>query len=173
VTVPTNKGYKIERAVTILQPPEMIFSFWRNLENLPRFMSHLESVTTTDDLHSLWVARGPAGSTFEWEAEIIGEHPNEMIAWRSLEGSDIAMAGSVWFRRLPKGRGTEVRVCFKYDPKGGMVATALARMLGEDPKDQVEEDLMKLKAFLETGEIPTTDGQPSGQEAMTLRRESI
>ncbi|HEX4925000.1 MAG TPA: SRPBCC family protein, partial [Bdellovibrionales bacterium] len=114
VVVPTNTGFKIERAVTILQPPELLYAFWRNLENLPRFMRHLESVTLIDDTRSLWVTRGPAGATVEWEAEIIGEHPDQMIAWKSLEGSDVAIAGSVWFRPAPGGRGTEVRVILKY-----------------------------------------------------------
>jgi uncharacterized membrane protein len=164
VTIPANSGFKVERAITILQPAEVLFDFWRNLENLPRFMHHLESVTITDDAHSLWVARGPAGSTLEWEAEIIGEHTNQMIAWRSLKGSDIASAGSVWFKKAAGGRGTEVRVQLKYSPKGGRISAAFAKLMGEDPSDQIEEDLHRLKCFMETGEIATTEGQSSGRE---------
>src|SRR5688572_7741144 len=128
MTIPTGRGFKVERSITILKPAAVLFSFWRNLENLPRFMPHLESVTAIDDKKSMWVVKGPAGSTFEWEAEIIGEHENEMIAWRSLEGSDINTAGSVWFRPAPGARGTEVRVVLKYETKGGSVTNLLAKI---------------------------------------------
>ncbi|MEQ1877628.1 MAG: SRPBCC family protein [Bdellovibrionia bacterium] len=159
VAIPSSKGFKVEKAITIMQPPDVLFSFWRNLENLPRFMLHLESVTMTDQNNSLWIAKGPAGSTLEWEAEIIEEKPGRMISWRSLSGSSVASAGSVWFRPAPGARGTEVRVVLKYAPRGGALTLALLKLMGDDPADQIEEDLHRLKAFLETGEIPTAQGE--------------
>jgi uncharacterized membrane protein len=148
--------------VTINKPAEEVFAFWRNFENLPRFMRHLESVTTEGSTRSHWVARAPAGRRVAWDAEIVEERPNELIAWRSLDDADIRNAGVVEFERAPGGRGTTIRVSLSYAPPGGKVAAAVAKLFGEEPGQQIEEDLRRLKQLLEAGEAPTVEGQPRG-----------
>ncbi len=155
------RGIHVEESVTINKPVGEVFRFWRNLENLPQFMDHLESVSTRDAGVSHWVAKGPAGSKVEWDARIINEVENRVIGWQSLEGSTISTAGSVNFTESP--RGTEVRVHFQYNPPGGKLGAAVARLFGEEPNQTVREDLRRLKRLLETGEVPTIQGQPSGR----------
>jgi uncharacterized membrane protein len=157
------RGIVVDDAVTINKPASEVFRFWRNFENLPRFMNHLESVATREAGISHWVAKGPAGLAVEWDARIINEIENKVIAWQSLEGSMIATAGSVNFDETP--RGTTVRVRFQYNPPAGKIGAAVARFLGEEPTIQVHEDLRRFKQLMETGEIPTTAGQPSGRNA--------
>jgi uncharacterized membrane protein len=163
VSVPHEQGYKLERAITINKSPKELYQFWRNLDNLPRFMEHLDSVEVLDDRRSHWVAKAPAGMKVEWDAEIINEVENERIGWRSLEGSQINNAGSVQFKPAPDGRGTEVDVTLKYDPPAGALGAAFAKLFGEEPEQQIREDLRRLKQLMETGEIPTNDNQPSGR----------
>jgi uncharacterized membrane protein len=152
VSVPYGKGIRVEKSVTINRSPDELYRFWRNFENLPRFMSHLESVTVLDDKRSHWVATGPAGSDVEWDAEIINEIPNELIGWRSVDGSEIRNAGSVHFKPATGGRGTEVHVILRYDPPGGVIGAAISKLFGEDPAHQVQEDLRALKQLIEAGE---------------------
>ena len=165
VSVRGERGTKLEKSVTINRSPEELFRFWRNFENRPRFMNHLESVHVTGGNRSHWVAKAPAGTTVEWDAEVYNEKENELIAWRSLEGADVDNAGSVRFERAPGGRGTVVRVVLKYDPPGGVIGAAVARLFGENPEQQVDEDLRRFKQLMETGEVATTTGQPSGRGA--------
>jgi uncharacterized membrane protein len=165
VSVPASRGIKVEKSVTVNRSPEELYRFWRNFENLPRFMNHLESVRTTAGNRSHWVAKAPAGSSVEWDAEIYNEKENELIAWRSLEGADVDSAGSVHFQAAPGGRGTEVRVVLKYDPPGGIIGATIARLFGEEPSQQIEEDLRRFKQVMETGETSTTTGQSSGRSA--------
>lgn len=167
VSVKGGSGVKVEKTTTINRSPEELFRFWRDFENLPRIMSHLESVKVTGGNRSHWVAKAPGGSTVEWDAEIYNEKENELIAWRSLEGSDVDNAGSVRFTPATGGRGTEVRVTLKYDPPGGVIGAAIAKLFGEEPAQQVQEDLRRFKQFMETGETATTEGQPSGRAAST------
>jgi uncharacterized membrane protein len=155
-------GVHVDESVTINQPIEILYRFWRNLENLPRFMRHLESVERVTDTLSRWRAKGPGGSTIEWTAEIINEAPDQVIGWRSLEGSDVVSAGSVNFDDAGPGRGTRVRVRLQYSPPGGKVGAAVARLLGRDPATEIREDLRQFKQLLEAGEVPTTAGQPRG-----------
>ena len=169
VSVPSGRGIKVEKSVTVNKSPEELYCFWRNFENLPRFMNHLESVKMTDDKRSHWVANAPAGTTVEWDAEIINEKENNLIAWRSLEGSDVDNAGSVHFEPATGGRGTRVRVVLEYVPLGGSVGAAIARLFGENPEQQIQEDLRRFKQVMETGESPTTEGQPSGRSATSGR----
>lgn len=163
-SVPYGRGIRVEKSITIDRDASEIYEFWRKLENLPRFMDHLESVTTYDDKRSHWIAKGPAGKSVEWDAEIINEVPNELIGWRSLEDSEVDNAGSVQFRRAAGGRGTEVRVTMRYDPPGGALGAVVAKLFGEEPAQQVEGDLRRLKSLLETGEVASTEGQPTGRE---------
>jgi uncharacterized membrane protein len=165
VSVPAERGIKVEKSVTVNRSPEELYRFWRNFENLPRFMNHLESVRVTTDNRSHWVAKAPAGRSVEWDAEIYNEKENELIAWRSLEGADVASAGSVHFTAAPGGRGTEVRVVLKYDPPGGVLGATIAKLFGEEPSQQIDEDLRRFKQVMETGETLTTTGQPSGRSA--------
>lgn len=161
--VTAGHGSRVDHAITVMKPVGEVYRFWRDLENLPRFMAHLADVDTTTDGKSHWIARGPLGLKVEWDAEIVTDKPNEVISWRSLDGSDVDTAGSVHFRELPHGRGTEVRVELKYDPPGGKVGTFLAKLFGKAPDQEIRADLRRFKELLEAGEIPSTKGQPHGQ----------
>jgi uncharacterized membrane protein len=157
--VARGEGLKVERTITVNRPREEVYRFWRQLENLPRFMDHLESVTVLDEDRSHWVAKAPAGTKVEWDASIQDEIENELIAWRSLPGSDIDNAGSVHF--VPAGDGTEVRVVLSYDPPAGRVGAAVAKLLGEEPEQQVEEDLRRFKQVMEAVETPARSRKPA------------
>jgi uncharacterized membrane protein len=164
--VHTDRAIKIEKNITINRPAEDLYRFWRNLENLPRVMKHLQSVVVKDDRHSHWVAKAPLGLKVEWDAELISEIPNELIGWRSVGMGDVDSAGSVHFEAAPGDRRTLVRVILQYDPPAGLVGAAIAKILGEDPEGQVEEDLGRFKQLMEGEPIPTQAGQkPSGKHA--------
>lgn len=165
VSVRGGHGIKVEKSLTINREPAELYRFWRNFENLPRIMNHLEAVQVTGEGRSHWVARGPAGTSVEWDAEVYNEKENELIAWRSLEGSQVDNAGSVHFRPAPGGRGTELRVVLKYDPPAGVVGATVAKLFGESPEQQLDEDLRRFKSLMEAGEVPTIEGQPSGRGA--------
>lgn len=158
-----HRGILVIKTVTVNRPLEEVFSFWRDFANLPKFMKHLESIRVTDSRHSRWIARGPMGTTVEWEAEIFNEKPNELIAWRSLPGSEIDHAGSVRFRKAPGNRGTEVHVELNYEPPGGRLGAAIAWLFREEPRLQIDDDLARFKQVMETGEIATVEGQPKGR----------
>ena len=165
VSVPYELGIRVDRSVTIGKPRADVYRFWRALENLPRFMKHLQSVQQMDERRSHWVAAAPANRTVQWDAEIINDVPDEMIAWRSLEGSDVDNAGSVHFKDAPGGRGTVVSVELQYNPPGGTVGAWVAKLFGEEPDQQIAEDLRRFKQLLEAGEIATTEGQPKGRRS--------
>ena len=153
------KGVKVVRSVTINRPAAELFSFWRKLDNLPKFMGHVEEVQVVDNRTSHWMAKGPAGRRLEWDAEIVNEEPNQRIAWRSREGADVEQAGSVRFQAGPGGRGTEVTVSLEYTPPDGIIGRTAARLFGEEPGSQLQEDLNRFKALMETGEIPMAPAQ--------------
>jgi uncharacterized membrane protein len=153
-SVPHGQGIKVRQSVTIAKPPAELYRFWRNFENLPRFMNNLEAVTVLDSQRSHWVTQAPLGTKVEWDAEIVNDVEDELIAWRSLPGADIGNAGSVRFKPAPNG-GAEVQVTLEYDPPAGELGAALARFLGEDPERQVEEDLQRFKRAIESGEAST------------------
>src|SRR5687767_9658192 len=142
------RGRDVTRAVTIDRPRDEVYRFWRDFTNLPRFMEHLESVELMDDRRSHWTAKGPAGSSVAWDAELTGDRPGELIAWRSLEGSDVANTGTVRFLDAPGGRGTEVRVSLTYDPPAGKIGTVIARLFGEELGLQVSKDLRRFKQVM-------------------------
>jgi uncharacterized membrane protein len=152
---------EVDRAVTINKPAEELFRFWRNFENLPSFMDHLESVTQHDG-NSHWVVKGPLGKKLEWDANISQERPNELIRWHSLPNSSIQHTGWVQFSPAPGNRGTVVRVHLRYEPLLGKAGSALAIALGKHPEQMVREELRHFKALMEAGEIPTTRGQSAG-----------
>ncbi|HWP42436.1 MAG TPA: SRPBCC family protein [Blastocatellia bacterium] len=152
----SGRAVRVE-TITINRPPEEVYGFWRDFQNLPRFMSHLESVRVIDGKRSHWVARAPAGMTVEWDAEIIEDAPNEVIAWRSLEGSGVPNAGSVRFSPAPGGRGTELRVQIEYEPPAGAIGAQIAKLTGEEPGQQLKGDLYRFKQVMETGEVVHSD----------------
>lgn len=154
---------KVEKTVTINQSPEALYRFWRNFENLPLFMKHLKFVKVLDNKRSHWIANAPVGNSIEWDAEIVNEEENRLIAWTSVEGSDIDNSGFVRFQKAPADRGTEVKVVIEFNPPGGMIGNAIAKLFGEAPAQQVGDDLRRFKQIMETGEIATTEGQPSGR----------
>jgi len=156
-------GTRVEHAIAIREPVTEVYQYWRDLEHLPRFMTHLVDVDTTTDGKSHWIARGPLGLKVEWDAEIISDEPNRLIAWKSLDGSDVDTAGSVRFAELPGDGGTEVRVNLKYDPPAGKVGTAVAGLFGRSPRQEIRADLRRLKQILEAGEAPSVEGQPHGR----------
>jgi uncharacterized membrane protein len=149
--------------------PDQVFSFWRNLENLPRFMRHLKSVKDLGNGRSQWTAYGPAGAIVEWTAEIVAETPGQLIAWRSLEDSAVQVDGSIEFRKAPAKRGTYVDATVQYRPPAGAVGSTVAKLFGKDPSFLMEQDLRRFKALIETGEIPTTEGQSHGPRTILAK----
>ena len=154
VALSGDRGIHVRESVRLELPLEAVYVFWRRLENLPLFMSHLQDVRDFGGGRSHWVAEGPADMPVEWDAEIVNEIPNEVIGWRSIQGSDIATAGSVHFSPVRQGRGTQVSVHLQYAAPGGKAARLLALVLGRDPASMVREDLRRLKQLLEAGEVP-------------------
>jgi len=154
VSVPSDEGIRVDKAITIERPRQEVYAFWRQLDNLPRFMRHVESVTVQDDLHSHWVVKTVGGKTMEWDAEIIEQRQDEMISWRSAPGADVDNAGSVWFTSVPGGQGTMLRVELKYVPPAGKAGAAIAKAFGRDADAEIEENLHRLKSLLETGQVP-------------------
>jgi uncharacterized membrane protein len=152
-SVPRGQGIKVEKSVIVNRPAAEVYHFWRNFENLPRFMDHLEAVTVLDETRSHWVAKAPAGTKVEWDAVIHNEIEDELIAWRSLPGSDVSNAGSVHFTPTAATNQTEVRVVLSYDPPAGKIGATVAKLLGEDPSQQVQEDLRRFKQVLEAADV--------------------
>jgi uncharacterized membrane protein len=140
--------------MVVERPAADLYRFWRRLENLPQVMRHLKSVRSIDGQHSRWVAEGALGKDLEWDGEIINERQDEMIAWRSLPNGDIDTAGSVHFRPLAGGRGTEVVVSIKYNPPAGKMGAQIASLLGEGLEEKLETDLATFKQVMETGMAP-------------------
>ncbi len=164
VSVPHDAGIRVDKSITINRSAEDLYRFWRNFENLPHFMDHLKEVKVQDNTHSHWVAKGPLDSSIEWNAEIINEKPGELIGWRSMDGASVPNAGSVQFKPAPGNRGTEVTVSLKYDPPAGKIGAAVAKLFGEEPDQQISQDLRRFKQVMEAGEVPTTQGQSVGRK---------
>lgn len=152
----------VRHSVTIARPAEELYRFWRDFENLPQFMNHLESVRDLGGGRSHWTAKAPAGMTVEWDAEVADDVPGQRIAWRSLPGGDVENDGSVRFVPAPGGRGTEVHVDLRYDPPGGTLGSWFARLFGENPDQQVYDDLRAFKQVMEIGEVVRSDGTAGG-----------
>ena len=161
VSVRHERGIRVVESVTVNRSARELYQFWRELEALPSFTKHLESVEVIDETRSRWVAKGPLGR-IEWDAEIINDIKDKLIAWRSVNESDVGNAGSVQFEAVP-GRGTRVTVTMQYEPPGSSLTALFAKIFGEEPGQQVREDLRRFKQIVETGEIATTEGQPSGR----------
>ncbi|MEH2140416.1 SRPBCC family protein [Nostoc sp.] len=166
-----NQRIKVEKTVTINKPAEELYRFWHNFENLPSFTKHIKDVKVYNDkressghaTRTHWIISAPLGTSVEWDADIIEDRENELISWTSVEGADIANSGSVHFKPALNDRGTEVKVVTEYDPPGGLIGDAIAKLFGESPEQQLGDDLHRFKMLMETGEIATTEGQPKGK----------
>lgn len=169
----THRDDKSRRAITIfgLNPAE-VFQFWRNFQNLPRFMKGVSRVDNVAGGQTHWLVELPSGIRASWNAEITEEEPGVMLAWRSLPDSQVTTSGSVWFTGSPDGRSTIVTLSMDYEIIGGRMSELTTLLMGEDPDTLVQTNLRRLKALLETGEIPTTEGQPSGREELQSGKES-
>lgn len=144
-----DSSINVKKQIMIQKSPEQLYQFWRNFENLPRFMNHVQSITIIDDKRSHWVVKAPLDTTVQWDAEIIDEKPNQSIVWRSLENAEVDSVGSVTFTSM-NGSGTEVQVTMKYNPPAGVVGAAAAALFGENPEQQLDEDLNRFKQVMES-----------------------
>lgn len=157
--MPGNRGIKVVRAVTILRPAATLYRFWRDVTNLPQLIHHPVTITALSKDESHWVVSAPAGRTVEWDALVINDEPNRLIAWRSRKGGDVAHAGSVRFETVPGDAGTEVTVALEYDPPGGSGGAALAKLTRDSAASQVSDALRRFKTLMEAGEISMLEGQ--------------
>ena len=164
----SNRGIHAKGTCIVNLPPEEVYNFWRDFQNLARFMRHLESVVDMGDGRSRWKAKGPAGTEVEWDATIIADVPGEVIR-RSLEGSDVDNAGAVRFERATGGRGTIIKVNIEYNPIGGVLGAAVAKLFGEEPEQQLNDDLRRFKQVLEVGEVVVSDATLLGTGYMAQR----
>ena len=158
------QNIQVEKTVTIDRPASELYSYWRDLTNLPNFMRHLKSVTNKNEAGTVshWVANAPLDLNVEWDAEIIVDEPDRTIAWNALENADIDNCGFVRFQPATGDRGTQVKVVLEYQPPGGALTDAIAKVFGESPTEQIGDELNRFKQLMETGEIATTKGQPQG-----------
>jgi uncharacterized membrane protein len=173
---PLADGVFVRQSITVQQTPEEGYAFFRKLENLPRFMWHLEAVVEAGN-RSRWRAKGPLGTHIEWSAEIVEDRPGECITWRSLPGADVSNRGRVSFRRAPGGQGSEICVELRYDPPAGAIGASVAKLFGREPSQQVSADLRRLKQVLETGEVLHSDasihrGMHPARPALPARTQS-
>ena len=148
-SIPYQTGVKVQAAVTVVRPPDELYRFWRNPENLPNFMEQVQAVTQTGANRSHWLAQGPLGRTVEWDAEVINDQSNALISWQSLPGSQIANAGSVSFTSRKDGRATRVKLVLEYKPVGGPLGAVAAALLGKNPRHQIVRDLRRFKQLME------------------------
>ncbi|HKQ75928.1 MAG TPA: SRPBCC family protein [Blastocatellia bacterium] len=148
-------GIRVEKSVIVTRDRSDLYHFWRNFRNLPQIMNHLEEVRVLSSTRSHWVAKAPVGTRVEWDAEITSDQENELIAWRSLEGATVANAGSVRFLHFAEHE-TEVRVSLEYDPPGGRLGAFIATIFGENPEQQITEDLARFKHIMESNFQPIT-----------------
>jgi uncharacterized membrane protein len=153
---------RVESSVVVDRPAEELYRIWRNLENLPVFMDNLVAVYEIDDTYSRWVAKAPMGMVVKWDARIVNDIENELIAWESLEGSGVDNAGSVHFEPAQEG-GTRVRVVLRYDPPADQIGTAIAKMLGKDAQRQIDHDLQRFKRIMEAGPREVPHARPQAE----------
>ena len=152
---------RVTKSVTVNCPRHEVYECWRAFDRFPEFMIHLESVTVSGDGRSHWVAKSPGGNV-EWDAELLEDRPGEFLSWESVKGSEVPNGGSVRFTDAPADRGTEVHVDLQYDPPGGTAGALVAKLFGEEPSQQLRDDLRRFKQVMETGEIVRSEGSPEG-----------
>lgn len=165
----TNRGIHAQGTCIVNSTPEEVYQFWRDFQNLPRFMRHVNSVEELGDGRSHWKVKGPAGMEVEWDATIVADVPNEVITWRTLENSDVDHAGAVRFERAAGGRGTIVKVNIEYQPVGGVIGATVAKLFGEEPEQQLDDDLRRFKQVMEVGEVVVSDATLHGTGYMAQR----
>lgn len=163
------RGIHAKGSCVVNRAPEDVYAFWRNFQNFPRFMRHVESVQDLGDGRSHWKVKGPAGMEVEWDATTIADVPNEVITWRSLEDSDVDNAGAVRFERAPGGRGTIVKVNLEYNPTAGALGAMVAKLFGEEPEQQLDDDLRRFKQVMEVGEVVVSEATLLGTGYMAQR----
>ena len=156
-------GLRVKKSVTVNRPRAEIYEYWRNLENLPRFMTHVRSVQRHGDGRSHWVVAGPRGTVLKFDAQITVDRPGEMIGWQTLPGAAVQHRGYVKFLDAPGGRGTEVHVALEYEPPLGQAGKLLSSLMAPVTEQQIQEQIRNFKHIMEAGEIPTTRGQSSGR----------
>lgn len=161
----------VSDAVTVGKPADDLYAIWRDLAGLPRLMTHLERVEVLDERRSRWTVKAPAGASVSWDAELTADEPGRRIAWQSLPGATIENSGEVVFRPAPGDRGTEVVVRLAYKAPGGTTGAVLARIAGQEPSQQLRDDLMRFKREQELGFAPTTEGQTSGRARTEAHKE--
>lgn len=159
---PLGREIYVKESITVMKPPNEVYGFWRDFRNLPRVMSHLARVDVIDDKRSHWAVHGPHGRHIEWDAEIVEDEPGELISWRSAESGHVWNQGSVRFQEASAGRGTTITVEMTHYPPAGALGAAFAWITGHGPAQKVREDLRRVKQYLETGELPTVEGQSHG-----------
>jgi uncharacterized membrane protein len=138
---------EVERSITIDAPVDRVYGFWNDFENFPRFMSHVREVRPLGGDRTHWVVAGPAGAPVEWDAIVTQRIPNEVIAWRTVDGALVEHSGTVRFR--PAGaNSTRVEVRMRYRPVGGTLGHGLASLFGTDPESVMSEDLARMAAQL-------------------------
>lgn len=158
----SGEGAKVEKAVTVSCSPIQAYAFWRKFENWPSFMEHIVMVGSLTETQSHWVAQTPKGDKVAWDAQIIEDKRGELISWQSLPGGDLDSAGSVRFAPAPGNRGTVVKIALKYAPAGSKVARLFAKYFTKAANKEISQNLFHFKSLIETGEIPTVEGQPKG-----------
>jgi uncharacterized membrane protein len=156
---------ELHGTTTVAKSQQETYEMWRRLEELPQFMAHVDEVRITGHGRTHWRAGAPFGRTVEWYADIVDDVPGEHISWRSVEGADIRNEGDVRFISAPGGRGTEVHVTLHYEMPGGKLGETVARLYGENPHQQLDDDLRRFKQVAETGEVVRSEGAPSGKRA--------
>ena len=155
------EGLRVRKTLTINRPAAELYEYWRNLENLPRFMHHVKEVQQLDEGRSHWRVAIMDKMELEWDAEITVDRPNEMIAWGTLPGATVAHRGYVKFIPAPGDRGTEISVALEYDPPGAALGIAAGSMAKFIPAQDIKEEIRNFKQIMEAGAIPTTEGQPA------------
>ena len=164
-----NQGIHAKGTCIVNSTPEEVYQFWRNFQNLSRFMRHVDSVQELGDGRSHWKVKGPAGMEVEWDAIIVADVPNEVITWRTLENADVDHAGAVRFERAAGGRGTIVKVNLEYMPIGGVIGSTVAKLFGEEPEQQLDDDLRRFKQVMEVGEVVVSEATLLGTGYMEQR----
>jgi len=162
----------LEASIIVNKTPDECYAFWRDVRNLPKFTRSLESIAVIDDSRSHWVLRGPLGSRWEWDSRKTVDRPGECIAWKSMEGAELQQVALVSFDSATGGRGTRVQLSLHYQPRAGSVGASIAKVFGADPRSEARQDLARFKQLIESGEIATTRGQPSGRRSLVGRATS-
>ena len=154
-----HRAVDIQKTVTINAPIGEVFGFFSRYDSFPKFMRNVREVRDHGTGYSHWTVAGPAGVTVEWDAELTEFEPHRRIAWQSVPGSTVDNAGVIQFQDVGGG-ATRVDIRLSYNPPGGALGHVIAKLFGSDPKSEMDEDLLRLKTMLETGNLPRDAAQP-------------